>query len=178
MTDNLKRWLRAANPVNAPRGMAEAQRGARLASVGLIISMLGSLPALIIMMLRPEAFTDLTGAEYAAMGMSAQDVALQTAFMEAIWPGMLGIGMATSLIVTGAMAWVQWRQMTRAIPIVLLAWTAYSVLTALVGLILQTPQILPMAYTAVAWGVSAVAAVLYAASFRGATALHRLKQQP
>lgn len=82
------------------------------------------------------------------------------------------------LIVTLALVWIQWRQMTRAIPIVLLAWTAYSVLSALVGLVIQMPQILPVAYTAVAWSGSVVATVLYAASFRSASALQRLKQQP
>src|SRR5690606_3826037 len=151
----------------------EAQRGARLASVGLIISMLGSLPMLTVMLLRPEAFTDVMNAQYAAMGMTAQDIALQTAFMEAIWPMMFGSSMAMGLVVTLALVWIQWRQMTRAIPIVLLAWTAYSVLSALVGLVMQMPQILPVAYTAVAWAGSVVANVLYAASFRSASALER-----
>ena len=66
----LESWLRAANPFNRPRAMAEAQRAARTASFALILSAASSLASAGLMAMHPEWMATIMANQYARMGMS------------------------------------------------------------------------------------------------------------
>ncbi len=152
----LESWLRAANPFNRPRAMAEAQRAARTASFALILSAASSLASAGLMAMHPE-------------------------WMATIMPWAMVGGMVVTVAICLVLAWVQWKFMTRAIPIILLILIAYSAVTGLVGL--STGQYHGMApgfvtISVLTWAIQLVCGVLYVAALRGALVLHHLKQEP
>lgn len=172
-------WLRAMNPLMLPRGMAEAQRSARSMVIGLGIALIvGLIPTW--WMFTSGWFETAMSAEYARMGLSADQVAMQREFMKVIWPFAIGIGAVFSVALYGVLAVVQWRMMTRAIPIIMLALVAYS-LVANMGMRLlgtmPTPE-LPLWMLLTTWPAAAVSAVIYVASLQGAMLLHRLRSEP
>jgi len=177
--ETIGRWLRAMNPWHVPRGMAEAQRAARTVVIGLAISLAASL-APTIWMFSGDWFVTAMNSEYAAMGLSAQEIALQRAVMEAAWPYLIAVGLVFSTVLYVALGIAQWRYMTRAIPIVLLGFAVYGVV-ANIGMrllnILPVPD-MPLWVLAVTWPPAIVAGVIYAAALQGAILLHRLKSQP
>ncbi|GAW40357.1 hypothetical protein SH203_00755 [Brevundimonas sp. SH203] len=172
-------WLRAMNPLALPRGMAEAQRAARSMVFGLAIALVvGLIPTW--WMFTSGWFETAMSGEYARMGLSADQVAMQHEMMKAIWPFAIVSGAVFSIMLYGVLAAVQWRMMTRAIPIVMLALTAYG-LVANMGMRLlgtmPTPE-LPLWITLTTWPAAAIAAVIYVASLQGAMMLHRLRREP
>lgn len=177
----LKSWLRAANPFNAPRAMAEAERKARVATFCLLASCLVGLLVAVMMAMNPQWTETLMANQYARMGMDGQQVAAQQAFMSGFMPTMMLIGAIFTALISVGLAWAQWRYMTRAIPVILLAFLAYGALTG--GIALATGQyagvgpVYPL-LVGLSWIVQCLCGVLYAASARGAWVLHRLKQEP
>lgn len=172
-------WLRAMNPLILPRGMAEAQRSARSMVIGLGIALVvGLIPTW--WMFTSGWFETAMSAEYARMGLSADQVAMQREFMKVIWPFAIASGAIFSVVLYGVLAVVQWRMMTRAIPIIMLALMAYS-LVANMGMRLlgtmPTPE-LPLWILLTTWPAAAVSAVIYVASLQGAMLLHRLRSEP
>ena len=118
--------------------------------------------------------------QYARMGMSDEMQAQQT-MMATIMPWAMVGGMVATVAICLVLAWVQWKFMTRAIPIILLILIAYSAVTGLVGL--STGQYHGMApgfvtMSVLTWAIQLVCGVLYVAALRGALVLHRLKQEP
>ncbi|GLK47882.1 hypothetical protein GCM10017620_08550 [Brevundimonas intermedia] len=172
-------WLRAMNPLILPRGMAEAQRSARAMVVGLGIALVVSLVPTW-WMFTSGWFETAMNDEYARMNLSSDQIATQRAVMKAMWPFMVGFGAIFSVLLYGVLAAVQWRMMTRVIPIIMLAMIAYS-LVANVGMRLlgsmPTPE-LPLWILAVVWPASVVSTVIYVASLQGAMLLHRLRREP
>jgi hypothetical protein len=172
-------WLRAMNPLVLPRGMAEAQRSARSMVIGLGIALIvGLIPTW--WMFTSGWFETAMSAEYARIGLSAADVAAQREFMKIIWPVAIGVGAVFTVLFYGVLAVVQWRMMTRAVPIIMLALIAYS-LVANLGMRLigtmPTPD-LPLWITLTTWPAMIVSGVIYAASLQGAMLLHRLRSEP
>jgi len=173
------RWLRAMNPWHVPRGMAEAQRSARTVVIGLAISLAASL-APMIWMFSGDWFVTAMNNEYAAMGLSAQEIAMQRAVMEVAWPYVIGVGLVFSALFYLALGIIQWRSMTRAIPIVLLGFAVYGVVANIGMRLLNIAQVpdMPLWVLAVTWPPAILAGVIYAAALQGAILLHRLKGQP
>lgn len=172
-------WLRAMNPLVLPRGMAEAQRSARSMVIGLGIALVvGLIPTW--WMFSSGWFETAMSSEYARMGLSADQVAMQREFMKVLWPYFIASGAIFSVVLYGVLAVVQWRVMTRAIPIIMLAMIAYS-LVANLGMRLlgtmPTPD-LPLWITLTTWPAMIVSGVIYVASLQGAMLLHRLKREP
>lgn len=172
-------WLRAMNPLMLPRGMAEAQRSARSMVIGLGIALIvGLMPTW--WLFTSGWFETAMSSEYARMGLSADQVAMQREFMKVIWPFAIASGAIFSVLLYGVLAVVQWRVMTRAIPIIMLALVAYS-LVANLGMRLlgtmPTPD-LPLWIILTTWPAAAVSAVIYVASLQGAMLLHRLRSEP
>ena len=172
-------WLRAMNPLKLPRGMAEAQRSARSMVIGLVIALIvGLIPTW--WMFTSGWFETAMSSEYARMGLSADQVATQREFMKVIWPFAIVSGAIFSVLLYGVLAVVQWRVMTRAIPIIMLALMAYS-LVANLGMRLlgtmPTPE-LPLWIILTTWPAAAVSAVIYVSSLQGAMLLHRLRNEP
>ncbi|OYW89809.1 MAG: hypothetical protein B7Z13_16095 [Caulobacterales bacterium 32-67-6] len=172
-------WLRAMNPFVLPRGMAEAQRSARVMVVGLAIALVvGLVPTW--WMLNSGWFATAMNEEYSRMNLTAAQLATQRAMMEAMWPYMIGFGAIFSVVLYGVLAAVQWRMMTRAIPLIMLAMIAYRVV-ANIGMrllgSLQAPE-LPLCIMLLVWPASLVSAVIYVASLQGAMMLHRLRREP
>ena len=172
-------WLRAMNPLILPRGMAEAQRSARSMVIGLGIALIVSLVPTW-WMFTSGWFETAMSAEYARMGLSADQVAVQREFMKVIWPYAIGFGAIFSVLLYGVLAVVQWRMMTRAIPIIMLALMAYS-LVATMGMRLlgsmPAPE-LPLWILLTTWTAAAVSTVIYVASLQGAMLLYRLRSEP
>ncbi|WP_159850480.1 hypothetical protein [Brevundimonas sp. G8] len=167
------------NPLILPRGMAEAQRSARSMVIGLGIALIvGLIPTW--WMFTSGWFETAMSAEYARMGLSSDQVAMQREFMKVIWPYAIGFGAIFSVLLYGVLAVVQWRMMTRAIPIIMLALMAYS-LVANMGMrflgTMPTPE-LPLWMLLTTWPAAAVSAVIYVASLQGAMLLHRLRNEP
>ena len=121
------------------------------------------------------------GVQQAKMQMSAEQAAVQSAMMGSIMPVALLAGMVFGIVLSLALAWAQWKYMTRAIPIIILAMFAYSLLTGLIAAATGQYNGLGSGYPilmGVSWAVQIVSAVLYVASLRGAFVLHRLQQEP
>lgn len=174
-------WVRAANPFNAPRAMAEAQRAARVATFGLLASGLVGAISSLLTWLHPEWLATIMANQQAKMQMSAEQAQIQSAMMGSIMPVALLAGMILGIVLSLVLAWAQWKYMTRAIPIIILAMFVYSLLTGIIATATGQYNGLGSGYPVlmgVSWAVQIVCAVLYVASLRGAFALHRLKQEP
>lgn len=172
-------WLRAMNPFVLPRGMAEAQRSARGMVVGLVIALVvGLVPTW--WMFHSGWFATAMNEEYSRMNLTAAQLATQRAVMETLWPYMIGFGAIFSVVLYGVLAAVQWRMMTRAIPLIMLALVAYS-LVANIGMRLldsfRGPE-LPLWIMLLVWPATLVSAVIYVAALQGAMMLHRLRREP
>ena len=171
-------WLRAMNPLKLPRGMAEAQRSARAMVIGLVIALIvGLIPTW--WMFTSGWFEMAMSAEYAKMGLSADQAAIQREFMKVMWPYLIASSAIFSVLLYSVLAVVQWRTMTRAIPIIMLAVIAYSVVANLGMRLLGTlpsPD-LPLWINLTTWPAMIVSGVIYVASLQGAMLLHRLKQE-
>ncbi|WP_292227976.1 hypothetical protein [Brevundimonas sp.] len=177
----LKLWLRAANPFNAPRAMAEAQRAARVGTFGLLASgAVGAISSLLTW-LHPEWLAAIVANQQAKMQMSAEQAAMQSAMIGSIMPVALLASMVFGIALSLVLAWAQWKYMTRAIPIIVLAMFVYSMLIVLIAVATGQYNGRDSGYLillGVSWAVQIVSAVLYVASLRGAFVLHRLKQEP
>ena len=177
--ETIRPWLRAMNPLKLPRGMVEAQRSARAMVFGLAIALVvGLIPTW--WMFTSGWFETAMSGEYARMGLSSDQIAMQREFMTAIWPWAMGAAAAFTVLLYSVLAAVQWRAMTRAIPIIMLALVVYS-LVANMGMRLlgtmPTPE-LPLWIVVTTWPAAAVSTVIYVASLQGAMLLHRLRSEP
>jgi hypothetical protein len=176
-------WLRAMNPLMLPRGMAEAQRSARVTTFALLASSIASLISSAMMALHPEWMATIMANQYALMdvGMEGQGMAEQQAFMSSIMPPLMLVGVMVSVVLYFVLAWVQWKHMTRAIPVILLVLFAYAAITGAAALGMGQYYGLGADFALViggTWAVQVVCAVLYVASVRGAFILHRLRNEP
>lgn len=173
-------WLRAMNPLQCPRAMAEAQRSARATVVGLVISLALSIGQTAWMISTPM-FQTMLEQQYADMGLSPAEIATQQAMMQSMWPFVLGLAVVLSAAFFGLLAVIQWRRMGRSIPLVLLGFILYGVFVG-GGLRLTGAAVddhgMPLWLQLVSAAGTAVVAVIYTASLQGAILLHRLKGQP
>lgn len=174
MNQKLRLWLRAANPMIPPRGMAEAQRSARVGAAALVIGAvqgLAGLPTLSDKMEQSAALMMQGGA------VPAQDQAMFEGVMTAMTPVMIG-GVLVLSAVYLVLAVVQWRKMTWLIPALMLAFLAYSLLSMVNGFALlgeEAGQLYgPLAV--VQWIIMLATGFLYAAAVRGGLMLSRLKR--
>ncbi len=174
MNQKLKLWLRAANPMTPPRGMAEAQRSARVGAAALVIGAvqgLAGLPTMSDKMEQSAALMMQGGA------VPAQDQAMFEGVMTAMTPVMIG-GVLVLSAVYLVLAVVQWRKMTWLIPALMLALLAYSLLSMVNGFALlgeEAGQLYgPVAV--VQWIIMLATGFLYAAAVRGGLMLSRLKR--
>jgi hypothetical protein len=174
VNQKLKLWLRAANPMIPPRGMAEAQRSARVGAAALVIGAvqgLAGLPTLSDKMEQSAALMMQGGA------VPAQDQAMFEGVMTAMTPVMIG-GVLVLSAVYLVLAVVQWRKMTWLIPALMLAFLAYSLLSMVNGFALlgeEAGQLYgPLAV--VQWIIMLATGFLYAAAVRGGLMLSRLKR--
>lgn len=174
MNQKLKLWLRAANPMIPPRGMAEAQRSARVGAAALVIGAvqgLAGLPTLSDKMEQSAALMMQGGA------VPAQDQAMFEGVMTAMTPVMIG-GVLVLSAVYLVLAVVQWRKMTWLIPALMLALLAYSLISVVNGFALlgdKAGQLYgPLAV--VQWIIMLATGFLYAAAVRGGLMLSRLKR--
>lgn len=174
MNQKLKLWLRAANPMTPPRGMAEAQRSARVGAAALVIGAvqgLAGLPTMSDKMEQSAALMMQGGA------VPASDQAMFEGVMTAMTPVMIG-GVLVLSAVYLVLAVVQWRKMTWLIPALMLAFLAYSLLSMVNGFAFlgeEAGQLYgPVAV--VQWIIMLATGFLYAAAVRGGLMLSRLKR--
>jgi len=174
VNQKLKLWLRAANPMIPPRGMAEAQRSARVGAAALVIGAvqgLAGLPTLSDKMEQSAALMMQGGA------VPVQDQEMFEGVMTAMTPVMIG-GVLVLSAVYLVLAVVQWRKMTWLIPALMLALLAYSLISVVNGFALlgdKAGQLYgPVAV--VQWIIMLATGFLYAAAVRGGLMLSRLKR--
>ncbi len=103
MNQNVKLWLRAANPFTPPRGMAEAQRAARVGAVALGIETLASAISSIRTMADPGYMRDLMSQQFAQMQIPAKELEFQMAIFDAMRPMMAMFSLAV-VVLMGAVA--------------------------------------------------------------------------
>ena len=172
----ITRWLKAMNPLHKPADRAEAERSARSMAIGLFLSVIASIPGFT-WMFSADNLVAMMDQQYAAMGLSADDIAIQQAMLDTMLPYALGFGVLVSVVVYAALGFAQWRYMTRAIPIVMLGLSLYGLVSSagmhLLGAV-PTADI-PIALTLFSWVSAALTAVIYVASLQGAIMLHRLR---
>ncbi|MGV3578966.1 hypothetical protein [Brevundimonas sp.] len=177
----MQKWLRAANPLMTPRAMAEAQWAAQSMVFALAISFFGGLPGSLWLILNPGWFTETLVAQQGAGGLTQEDLALTEPFFRSFMPILFGFGMLISAVVYGVLAWVQWRHMTRWIPVVWLCFVGYGLA---MGLIQRLSGVAPVISVGPPWmfwlslACSVVATVIAIAAARGAFMLHRLRREP
>jgi len=174
VNQKLKLWLRAANPTAPPRGMAEAQRSARVGAAALVIGAvqgLAGLPTISGKMEQSAALMMQGGA------VPAHDQAMFEGVMTAMAPVMIG-GVLVLSAVYLVLAVVQWRKMTWLIPALMLVLLAYSLISVVNGFALlgdEAGQLYgPLAI--VQWIIMLATGFLYAAAVRGGLMLSRLKR--
>lgn len=175
MNQNVKLWLRAANPFTPPRGMAEAQRAARVGAVALVISAvqgLASIPQMSGTMARSMDLMTQDG------GMPAESQAFTEAVLVAMAP-MMVVGMVAFSILYLVLAVVQWRKMTWVIPAIMLAFLGYSLLSALSGLVMLGGMMVKLytVVTVVQWIIMLAMGFVYAAAFRGGRMLDQFETE-
>ena len=174
MNQNLKLWLRAANPFTPPRGMAEAQRAARVGAMALVIGAVQGLAAVPLMPGQMARTRDLM--------LQGTDVpAVSQAFTEALLTAMAPM-MVISVVVFSilylVLAVVQWRKMTWVIPAIMLAFLGYSLLSALSGFVMLGGGAAKLytGVTFVQWIIMVATAFVYVAALRGGRMLEQLKR--
>ncbi|SJM51415.1 hypothetical protein FM111_02865 [Brevundimonas diminuta 3F5N] len=174
MSQNMKLWLRAANPFTPPRGMAEAQRAARVGAAALAVGAVQGLAGL-------PTVSEKMGQSAALMmeggAVPPSDQAMFEGVMTAMAPVMVG-GVVVMSAVYLVLAVVQWRKMTWVIPALMLALLAYSLVSVVNGFALlgeNAGQLYgPLAI--VQWIIMLATGFLYAAAVRGGLMLSRLKR--
>ena len=174
MNQNVKLWLRAANPFTPPRGMAEAQRATRVGAVALGISAVQGLAAVPLMPGRMAQVTDM-------MAQGTDIPAKSQAFTEALFMSMapmMMIGVVAFSILYLVLAVVQWRKMTWVIPAAMLAFSGYGLLSALSAVVMLGPLAAKLynALTVVQWIIMFATAFVYVAALRGGRMLDQLKR--
>lgn len=174
-------WLRAMNPIHCPRSMAEGQRSARTAVIGLGISLILNIAQTLWLTSTP-AFAVMLAAQYEAMGLGPAEIEARQAMTQSIWPLVIGMAILVTVIFFGLVALIQWRRMGRAIPLVLLAFISWSVFVdggmQLLGHTPPDAPDMPIWLQVAGIATTVVAAAIYTASLQGAILLHRLKGQP
>lgn len=168
-----KAWIMAANPLRPPADAAGLTRAARLGSVALVLSAAWGLFSLVEMALDPAGYAQTLSA--AAAGRDAEMTPEFYAAMFTAMMPLLLVATAGFLIAWLALAWVQWRQLTRVIPALLFLLSAWGVIAALTALIGGHSPIGAWRM-GVSAGVDLVCLVLHAAAFRGASRLRALAQ--
>lgn len=174
MNRNLKLWLRAANPFTPPRGMAEAQRAARVGAVALAIGAVQGVAGLPVM---SEEMAESTNLATQVRGGATADQALVEGMMAAITPIMIAAVVAFSILYL-VLAVVQWRRMTWVIPAIMLALLGYTLLSAVSAFVMLGPAMgqLLSVMTVVHWGFMLATGLVYVAALRGGRMLEQLKR--
>lgn len=176
MNQNVKLWLRAANPFTPPRGMAEAQRAARTGAVALGIGVVQSIVGLLSMP-KTEALTEALAAQQRGQDISEQQLAIQDAMM-GIMPMFMLLTMIVFAVIYVVLAVVQWRRVTWVIPTIMLAFMAYSLLGGF-GALLRIGTSIEYEFdfvSALMWLVNLVTIAMYVAAFRGGRMFEKLKR--
>ena len=174
MNQNLKLWLRAANPFTPPRGMAEAQRAARVGAMALVI---GAVQGLAAVPLMPGQMARTRDLMLQGTDVPAGSQAFTEALLTAMAP-MMVISVVVFSILYLVLAVVQWRKMTWVIPAIMLAFLGYSLLSVFSGFVMlgAATAKLYTAVTFVQWAIMIVTAFMYAAAFRGGRMFEKLKR--
>lgn len=176
MNQNVKLWLRAANPFTPPRGMAEAQRAARVGAVALGIEALSSAASSIRMIAYPDYMRNLMSGQFEQLQLPAKELEFQMALFEAMRPMMaiLSLGIVVLMVFVAV---VQWRKMTRIIPIIMMVYVGYSIVATLGVLSFGFfPRGVMDGWAMFNWALFAILLLPVIASYRGATALERMKR--
>ena len=176
MNQNVKLWLRAANPFTPPRGMAEAQRAARVGAVALGIGVVQLFVGLLAMP-KTEALAQVLAAQQKGQVMTAQQVAIQDAIVGMMPMFTLAITLVFSVVYV-VLAVAQWRRMTWVIPTIMLAFMAYGVLGG-VGALLKIGSSIELEFAfvrALMWLVNLATIAMYVAAFRGGRMFEKLKR--
>lgn len=174
MKRELKLWLRAANPFAPPRGMAEAQRSARVGAVALVVSTVQGVASLPLISDRLVQSMAVAGQ---AQGGSAADQAMMEGVMTVLAPFMM-ITTISVAIVFLVLAVLQWRWMTWAIPAIMLALLGYGLLSRVIGLVMMGP-LMAQWLTPVSFAlqiISLLMGLVYVAAYRGGRMLEQLKR--
>lgn len=173
----LGRWLRAMNPIARPRNRAEAERSARSFVVAVVIALLASIPSTI-WMFQSDWMATIMEQQLTQRNLSGADMEVQRALMGAIWPWAIAFGTGITVLIYGVMAFIQWRYMTRALPIIALAYSTYTLVAGvgvrLTGAVPEGPDF-PLWITALGWSTFVVQTVINIAALQGAIMLHRLR---
>lgn len=176
MNQNVKLWLRAANPFTPPRGMAEAQRAARVGAVALGIEALLSAASSIRMIADPGYMQELMSKQFEQMQLPAKELEFQMALFEAMRPMMaiFSLGIVVLMVIVAV---VQWRKMTRIIPIIMMVYVGYSIVMTLGVLAFGFfPKGAMDGWAMFNWALFAILLLPVIAAYRGATALEKLKR--
>lgn len=173
---DLKLWLRAANPWAPIRGMAEAQRAARIGSLNLGLTViLGLGLQLAYYLLKIDLMEDIM--QSVVFQQDPYLTLMMQEMVELMGPIMVFSHVTWALIVV-LLAYVQWKYMTWIIPAAMLGYQAYGLVTALIMspiyLLISNGALL----TAIAIGqvVMLPCAILWAAALRGGLQLQKLKR--
>lgn len=176
MNQNVKLWLRAANPFTPPRGMAEAQRAARMGAVALGLEALSSAASSIRMIAYPDYMRNLMSRQFEQMQLSAKELEFQMALFETMRP-MMALFSVGFVVLMAFVTVVQWRKMTSIIPVIMLIYFGYSIVATVgvfsVGLF---PRGALDGWAMFNWALYAILLLPVIAAYRGATALERLKR--
>ncbi len=174
MKHELKLWLRAANPFAPPRGMAEAQRSARVGAVALAVSAVQSVARLPMMSDKlAQSMIEVTKAQ----GGSAADQAMMEGFMTVLAPIMMVTTISVAIVFL-VLAVLQWRWMTWAFPAIMLALLGYGLLSRVIGLVMMGP-VMAQWLTPVSFAlqiINLLMGLVYVAAYRGGGMLEQLKR--
>lgn len=176
MNQNVKLWLRAANPFTPPRGMAEAQRAARVAVVALAVGIVQLFIGLLYMP-KTEALAQMMTAQQKGQVMTAQQVAIQDGIV-GMMPMFTLVATLAFSVVYVVLAVVQWRRMTWVIPTIMLAFMAYGFLGG-IGALVDIGSLIEFEFafsSALMWLANLATIALYVAAFRGGRMLDQLKR--
>lgn len=176
MKANVGAWLRAANPFQAARSLAEAQRAARMGAVVLVIQALHTAIHAARLALDPGQLARTMEPYMAVEGLDGAGLETGLAWVRSFTPFILGASLL-GVVLWLILARVQWRRMTRTIPLILLALAAFRLATLVeAGGVSGRVRLEMGLMGSVGLLVFVLCALLILSACRGAFVLHKLKR--
>jgi len=176
-------WIKALNPLDAPKTEPDARQKARASAVALVISAVQGAIGVLLLTSNMDAMRAAMAEAAAAQsaGQTPEAAAMAESMVGAMADATPWIAGAIVVIQLGVAFW-QWAKPNIVIPIIFLLLTLYGLLTSALGIATNgleagVTAASPMWNVIMGLVVMVLAAVFHASGIRGAAALGKYKNQ-
>lgn len=172
--------LAVLNPFAKLPDEETATRAARAGAVGAWLTGVGSVVGAALIFFRFDTYLAKMR-EAALAGSAGQDPAVTQAMLATMGPTMAWVTIGFTLLISLVYVWlglVQWRRLTRMIPLLMLLFAAYGLLTTALGFASGKAAmgLVPPLQMAFSLLLSTIALLCFIAGVRGGYRLHALRK--